>query len=90
MALMVSGLMAVPDWLVWLPGLVTVTTLVTFQVKVVEPLSRRTPSVAVTVTEQAQAVVGVPVMVPLEEMDSPAGSPVAARSGWPPTRCPWP
>ena len=53
--------MAVPDRLVWLPGLVTDTALVMFQVKVAEPCSPA-PSVAVTVTEQAQAVVGVPVM----------------------------
>jgi hypothetical protein len=37
LAEMVNGLMAVPDWLVWLPGLVTLMVLVTFQVKVVDP-----------------------------------------------------
>jgi hypothetical protein len=36
-------------------------------------------SVAVTVTEQAQAVVGVPLTTPAEEIESPAGSPVAVK-----------
>jgi hypothetical protein len=37
------------------------------------------PSVAVTVTVDVPAVVGVPEISPVEElMDSPAGSPVAA------------
>jgi hypothetical protein len=35
--------------------------------------------VAVTVTEQAQAVVGVPLMRPLDEMVRPAGRPVALK-----------
>ena len=34
---------------------------------------------AVTVTEQAQAVVGVPVIMPLEEMVRPVGRPVALK-----------
>ncbi len=68
--------MAVPDVLVWVPGLATVTVLVTFQVKVVEA-DRDWLSVAVTVTEQAQAVVGVPLTTPPDEIDSPAGRPVA-------------
>ncbi len=42
--------MAVPDRLLWEPGLVTVTVLVTVQVKLVEALSA-SESVAVTVTE---------------------------------------
>ena len=37
-ALTTSGVMAVPDTLDWLPGLVTDTVLVTVQVKVAEPL----------------------------------------------------
>jgi hypothetical protein len=35
--------------------------------------------VAVTVTEQAQAVVGVPVILPLDEMVRPMGGPVAPK-----------
>jgi hypothetical protein len=73
----VKPLMAVPDTFDFVPGLVTVTVLVTFQVKVVLPEAAE-GSVALTVTEQAQAVVAVPVIVPLElSIDSPAGSPVA-------------
>jgi hypothetical protein len=34
----VSELMAVPDTLVWVPGLVTVTVLLMFQVKVADPV----------------------------------------------------
>ena len=65
--------------------------LVTVQVKVVGPSSPR-ESVAVTVTEEVPAVVGVPVTVPVEALiDSPAGRPVAdqverrasTRSRWP-------
>jgi adenosine deaminase len=42
------------------------------------------PSVAVTVTVLVPAVVGVPVMVPAEEIDRPAGSPVAVKASvWP-------
>ena len=68
--------MAVPVTLLWVPGLVTVTVLVMFQVKVVLWASVWV-SVAVTVTEQAQAVVGVPLMTPPELMERPAGRPVA-------------
>ena len=68
--------MAVPVTLFWVPGLVTVTVLVMFQVKVVLWASVWV-SVAVTVTEQAQAVVGVPLMTPPELMERPAGRPVA-------------
>ena len=68
--------MAVPVTLFCVPGLVTVTVLVMFQVKVVLWASVWV-SVAVTVTEQAQAVVGVPLMTPEELMLRPAGRPVA-------------
>jgi hypothetical protein len=68
--------MGVPDPLAWSPGLVTDTVLVMFQVKVADPEAPE-PSVAVTVTEQAQAVVGVPVILPDDEIDRPAGRPVA-------------
>jgi hypothetical protein len=76
---LVSGVMAVPvtfDWTLWAT---TVTVLVIFQVKLVVAV-RVCESVAVTVTEQAQAVVGVPVMAPLEELiERPAGRPVAEK-----------
>jgi hypothetical protein len=36
------------------------------------------PAVAVTVTEAEPAVVGVPLIVPAELIESPAGSPLAA------------
>lgn len=48
----------------------------TVQVNVAEP-DAPVPSVAVTVTEYVPAVVGVPLMSPEEESDSPAGSPDA-------------
>jgi hypothetical protein len=71
--------MALPDTFDWVPGLVTDTVLVMFQVNEVLSLNA-SESVAVTVTEQAQAVVGVPVMAPLVELiDSPAGRPVAPK-----------
>ncbi len=65
--------MALPDTLDWLPGLVTVTTLVTVQLKVVVP-DAPVPSVTVIVTEYSPPVVGVPVMAPVEgSMESPGG-----------------
>lgn len=73
---LLSGVMAEPVTLDWLPGLVTVTVLVMFQVKVVLALNA-CESVAVTVTEQAHAVVGVPLITPAELMLRPAGRPVA-------------
>jgi hypothetical protein len=48
-AVLVSEVMAEPNRLDWVPGLVTDTTPVTVQVKVAEPLKEE-PSVAVTVT----------------------------------------
>jgi hypothetical protein len=69
----------VPVTLDWVPGLATVTVLVTFHVNVVLAVSVWV-SVAVTVTEQAHAVVGVPVMAPLEELiERPVGRPVAEK-----------
>ena len=71
--------MAVPVTLDWVPGLATVTVLVTFQVKAALAVSVWV-SVAVRVTEQAQAVVGVPLMTPEEAlMERPAGRPVAEK-----------
>ena len=70
--------MAVPEFLVWAPGLVTVTMLLTVQLKVADPVSPRL-SVAVIVTEYGVAlpVVGVPVKAPVEVLnDRPAGMPV--------------
>ena len=73
--------MAVPDTfdLAVVAGVVTATVLVMVQVKLTEleyavgePLS-----VAVMVTAQAHAVVGVPLMTPAEEMTMPTGRPVA-------------
>ena len=76
-ALMASGVMAVPETSDWGPGLVTDKVLVTVQAKVACPL-KPALSVAVTVTEQDPAVVGVPVMEPVDELiESPAGRPVA-------------
>ena len=69
--------MAVPDRLDWLPGLATDTVLVTVQVKEAWPV-KPALSVAVTVTEETPAVVGVPVILPVPELiESPAGSPLA-------------
>ena len=74
---LVRVLMAVPVTFDLAPGLVTVTVLVTFHVKVADPL-KPAPSVAFTVTEHVHGVVGVPVIEPVEELiDRPAGSPVA-------------
>ena len=78
----VKVVMAVPDTFDLAPGLVTTTVLVMFQVKLTafeyvvgEPLS-----VAVTVTAQAHAVVGVPLMMPVAEaMERPTGRPVAVQ-----------
>ena len=39
------------------------------------------PSSAVTVTVEVPAVVGVPLIVPADEIDVPAGSPVAVNVG---------
>ena len=70
-----------PDWAVW-PS--TATVLVMVQVTVIDPL-KEAPSVALMVDEHEQAVVGVPVMVPVEAlMDRPAGRPVADQvKVWP-------
>ena len=77
----VNDVMAAPEALDLVPGLVTTTVLVMVQVKLTEfeyvvgePLS-----VAVTVTAQAHAVVGVPLMTPADEMARPAGRPVAVQ-----------
>ena len=58
------------------PGLVTVTVLDMFHVKVVVA-DRAWESVAVTVTVDVPGVVGVPLTTPPEEIDSPDGRPVA-------------
>ena len=71
--------MAVPDRFDCAPGLVTVTVLLTVQVNEVFALNA-SESVAVTVTEQAHAVVGVPLMTPVPLLIvRPAGRPVAAK-----------
>ena len=63
----------------WLPGLVTATVLVTFQVKTAE-FEALVLSVAVMVTEQAHAVVGVPVTAPFEELiPRPVGRPLTVQ-----------
>src|SRR5215472_1916417 len=55
----------------------------TVQLKVAEP-DAPVVSVAVTVTLEVAAVVGVPEMSPEEEIDSPAGRPLAPKvSVWP-------
>ena len=72
-----SGVTAAPDTSDWLPGLVTAIWLVTVHENEVVP-ENPAPSVAVTVTDETPAVVGVPVMVPDEpSIDRPAGRPVA-------------
>ena len=69
--------MADPDTWDWSAGVATETVLVIVQVNDASPMHPE-PSVAVRVTEHVQAVVGVPVMVPVElSIDSPAGRPVA-------------
>jgi len=72
-----SAVMAAPDASARLGCDPTVTELVMVQVNVAEPTAPAL-SVAVTVTEQAHAVVGVPVTDPVEVLiDRPAGRPVA-------------
>ena len=74
---LVSPAMAVPVTLLWPEWAVTETVLVIVQVNAAVPL-KLLPSVAVRTTEEEPAVVGVPVMVPLEPLiDRPTGSPVA-------------
>ena len=76
-ALTSTGAMAVPDRSDWSPGLVTATELVIVQANEAESVAPE-PSVAVTVTDEVPAVVGVPLTVPVElSIDSPAGRPVA-------------
>ena len=77
LAKMVRAVMALPDWLDWAPGLVTAMELVMVQVKLAEAL-KPALSVAVMVTLEVPAVVGVPVMAPVAgSIDRPAGRPVA-------------
>ena len=67
----------VPDGLDCAPGSVTDTELVIVQANEAESVAPE-PSVAVTVTDEVPAVVGVPLTVPVElSIDSPAGRPVA-------------
>jgi hypothetical protein len=76
---LVSAVMAEPDTEVWLVCPATVTVLVIVQENVVEA-ARAWESVAVTVTEEVPAVVGVPVTAPVAELiERPAGSPVAPK-----------
>ena len=68
-----NGVMAVPETPDWFPGLVTVTVLVTVQVKLVVA-KYPSVSVAVMVTEEVPAVVGVPWITPVEVLiESPGG-----------------
>ena len=75
------ALAAVPTVDVWLPGPVTVTVLPpgAFTVQVNEALPvAPVVSLAVAVTVDVPAVVGVPEISPVDAlMDSPAGRPVA-------------
>ena len=74
----VIGEMAVPETLdlAKVVGLVTATVLVMVQVNADVDTALEAMSVAVRMTEQAHAVVGVPVMAPVEElMARPAGRP---------------
>jgi hypothetical protein len=72
-----SGVIAVPVSPDWFPGLVTETVEETDQANDAEPLNPA-PSVAVTVTDDTPGVVGVPEMVPIDELiERPAGRPVA-------------
>ena len=65
-----------PDGSDWSPGPASDTALVIVQVNVAEPVAPE-PSVAVRATEHVQAVVGVPLIVPVAwSIDSPAGRPV--------------
>ena len=76
-AVLVRAVMAEPVTFVRLPGFVTATVLVTVQEIVVVP-KKPAPSVALSVTEQVQGVVGVPVIDPVDELiDSPVGRPAA-------------
>jgi hypothetical protein len=69
--------MAEPDTDAWSPGEASVTVLVTVQVNDA-CAEYPAPSVSVTVTDGEPAVVGVPLIVPVDgSMASPAGSPVA-------------
>ena len=75
----VSTLIGDPDVEDWAPGLATATVLTTVQVKLADP-ANPAPSVAVRVTDEVPAVVGVPVMAPEEpSTERPAGSPVAVK-----------
>ena len=65
-----------PDGSAWSPGLASDSELVTVQVNDAEP-DAPDPSVAVRVTAHVQAVVGVPLIDPVElSIDSPSGRPV--------------
>ena len=72
-----SALIGVPDGSDCAPGSVTDTKLVIVQPNEAESVAPES-SVAVTVTDEVPAVVGVPEMVPVElSIDRPAGRPVA-------------
>jgi hypothetical protein len=71
------GVMAEPEPSDWSPGLVTETTLVTLHENEAVPVKPEL-SLAVTVTDDVPAAVGVPEMVPeVGSMARPSGSPVA-------------
>jgi hypothetical protein len=72
-----TGVMAAPEMSDWSPGLVTETTLVTLHENEAVPVKPEL-SLAVTVTDDVPAAVGVPEMVPeVGSMARPSGSPVA-------------
>ena len=67
---------AAPETLDWVEIAVTATVLVMVQVNADVETALAKLSVAVKVTEQAHAVVGVPLMAPVDELIArPAGSP---------------
>jgi hypothetical protein len=72
-----SGVTGEPDTDAWSPGEARDTELVIVQGNEVSA-EKPESSVAVTVTDGEPAVVGVPVIVPVDaSIESPAGSPVA-------------
>ena len=73
----------------WAPGLVTATAPTTVQLKLAEP-ELPEPSVAVRVTLEVPATVGVPVMAPARADGQPGGQ-AGGRpgEGWPRSGCRW-
>ena len=78
-ALLARAVMGTPVGLDCRPGLVTVSVLVMAQVNGAVNPPKPALSVAVMTTENGPPVLGVPVMSPVGDMESPAGSPAAAK-----------